>query len=197
MSYLNESAQKMYSSELSIEVAELTKAVKLPSITLEPLTIELFHKYHSNIYDEYGNIIQYATPYRMPYQVCTNVIGCFYVNMMFPLVENGEPTIVDKDAPNTSNVLNKSVTAEKYSEQNYIELVIPKYIAMNFYRFPDYTNFENDGMYLTGDYVQEIPKGTKFLCAFIGGSTNMNNISIIGILGDDLYIDDSVLPFRE
>jgi hypothetical protein len=44
--------------------------------------------------------------------------------------------------------------------------MIPKYIVMNF----------------TGT----IPKGTKFLVAFIGGSSSVDNMSIVGLYGHDL-----------
>lgn len=193
MAYIDKGTQNMYSNELSIEIAVLQEDVQLPSISLEPLTNELLKEHHSNITDEEGKIIKYADPYFMPYQVCTNVIGNFFIPMMFPLVENGKSEEKEVEPPKTGGVTGEGVNAEKYITRNFISLIIPKYIAMNFYKYPDYTNFPNTGDYYSGEYKQMIPKGTKFLCTFIGGSTNINNISIIGLVGDQINVTDTIL----
>lgn len=191
-SYLQSYTTDSYSTHLSLEVAVLQKDVSLPHICLDPLTYDFLKELHSNKYDENGRIIKYAHPYFMPYQVCTNVIGYFRVFMITPLVEDGEPTNLKCTTPKVKQI-NGGIKGKPYTEQNYIPLMIPKYIAMNFYKYPDYTNFENDGIYYTGNYKQIIPKGTKFLCSFVGGSIDMNNISIIGICGESLNVSDTVL----
>ena len=192
-SHLEISKSEVYSSELSIELAVLQEDVELPSITLEPLTSELLAKHHSNTYDSAGRVIKFADPYFMPYQVCTNVIGNFYITMMFPLVNNGDSTVIDYNAPNSSFVVNDSLKGDEYAEQNFVSLIIPKYLAMNFYRYPDYSNFTEDGLYYSGEYKQYIPKGTKFIAGFIGGSDTVSNVSIIGIYGESLNVDDTIL----
>lgn len=192
-SHLESSKSEVYSTNLNVELAILQEDVELPSITLEPLTSELLVKHHSNTYDEAGHVIKFADPYFMPYQVCTNVIGNFYITMLFPLVNNGDSTVIDYNAPNSNFVITDNLTGDQYYEQNFVSLIIPKYIAMNFYKYPDYTNFVNDGQYYSGEYKQYIPKGTKFIAGFIGGSNTVSNISIIGIYGDSLNVNDTIL----
>ena len=193
MAYIDKGTQNMYSNELSIEIAELQEDVPLPSISIEPLTYDILKEHHSNTEDEEGDIESYAKPYFTPEMVCTNVIGNFFIPMMFPLIENGDSEEKEVEAPSTTDVDGSGIVAEEYVTRNFISLVIPKYIAMNFYKYPDYTNFVNTGDYYSGEYKQYIPKGTKFLCAFIGGSTNTNNISIVGIVGDQINVNDTIL----
>ena len=95
-----------------------------------------------------------------------NMIGNFYIPILFPLVENGESTELEFEAPSTGNILNGSLASKPYVERNYISLAIPKYIVMNFEKL--------------------IPKGTKFLVAFIGGNKSIENISIVGLYGHEL-----------
>lgn len=191
-SYLQSYTTDSYSTHLSLEIAVLQKDVSLPSISLEPMTYDLLKEQHSNEYDEEGKVIKYARPYFMPYQVCTNVIGYFRIFMITPLVEDSEPTELECNKPKVKQI-NGGIEGESYIEKNYIPLLIPKHLAMNFYKFPDYTNFENDGLYYTGEYLQVIPKGTKFICSFLGGSIDMNNISIVGISGESLDVKDTIL----
>lgn len=194
-SYLQSYTTDSYSTHLSLEIAVLQQDVKLPSISLDPITYDILKQQHSNTYDDKGKIVKYATPYTMPYQVCTNVIGYFRIFMITPLVENGDPTKLKCNTPKVQQI-NRGINGKSYTEQNYIPLMIPKFLALNFYKYPDYTNFTNDGIYYTGEYQQVIPKGTKFLCSFVGGSIDMNNISIIGICGESLNVSDTVLEVK-
>jgi hypothetical protein len=149
-SYLENTTQK-YSTELSIEVAELQQAITLPTITTETI--------NKSFFDNGGVLKTPDTEY-------DDMIGNFYIPILFPLVENGESTELEYKAPSTKNVVNKSIASSGYVERNFISLMIPKYIVMNF----------------TGT----IPKGTKFLVAFIGGSSSVDNMSIVGLYGHDL-----------
>jgi hypothetical protein len=154
MSYYD-NASKQYGDEISIEVAILQADITLPELPKEKLTTAVLKEYSDA-----------GKTYDFPWQVYDDVIGNFYIPILFPLVENGDSTELEFKAPETKTVLNKSIKTVPYVERNYISLMIPKYIAM--------------------EYVGTIPAGTKFLVAFIGGSTSINNMSIIGIYGQDL-----------
>ena len=94
-----------------------------------------------------------------------NMIGYFYIPMLMPLIEEGEPTEVENEAPDTSNSLSDSGEPAGYITRNYVSLVIPKYICMNF--------------------VGKIPMGTKFIVGFINGETRISDIAILGVYALD------------
>lgn len=154
MSYLEENVDKQYSDELSIEVAELQSDIKLPELPKEKLSLKVLQEY-----DAMGKT------YDFPFDLYEDMIGNFYIPMLFPLVENGESTELEYDAPQ-GEVLNGTVQGSGYVERNFVSLMIPKYIVMQF--------------------KEKIPKGTKFLVGFVGGNTDINNISIIGLSGHEL-----------
>lgn len=93
-----------------------------------------------------------------PLATYQDMIGYFHIPMATPLTEGGEPTAVDHEAPKNKT---KGLKAHGYTEMNYIPLIIPRYICLQF--------------------LDIIPAGTKFIVAFIGGSTNISNIHIIGV----------------
>lgn len=153
-----------YSEISHIEIAELQQDVKLPKLPdkdKDPLTLETLERY-----------ARQGKKYKLAEQYYENMIGNFYIPILFPLVENGESTELEFDAPSTSNILNKSLKAKPYVERNFLALAIPKYLVMCF--------------------KDKIPKGTKFLAAFIGGNTSMENISIIGLYGHTLPLGGEV-----
>lgn len=154
MSYLEENTDKQYSDELAIEVAELQSDITLPELPSEKLSLKVLEAYAKS-----------GKTYDFPFDVYTDMIGNFYIPMLFPLVENGESTELEYDAP-SAQILNNTVQGSGYVERNFISLMIPKYIVMQF--------------------KDKIPKGTKFLVGFIGGNTDINNISIIGLYGHEL-----------
>ena len=82
----------------------------------------------------------------------------FYIKALVPLEkESGQTINIDK-----SNIYNKDLSwLSTYSmkSERTIDLYLPKYLMLD---FPN----------------KYIPKGTKFLVAFIGG--NINNCQIIG-----------------
>ena len=82
----------------------------------------------------------------------------FYIKALVPLEkESGQTINIDK-----SNINNKDLswlTTYTMTSEITIDLFLPKYLMM--------------------DYPEKyIPKGTKFLVAFVGG--NLNNCQIIG-----------------
>ena len=140
-----------YNSSLSIEMAVLQKDIKLPEITKEPLTLKTLEAF-----DLLGS------KYILPHEVYTDVIGNFYIPILFPLVENGESNEEKFKAPNTKNILNKDgFSTAPYVQRNYIKLLIPKYIVLGF--------------------TDVISAGTKFVVAFTGGATNLSAIKVIGL----------------
>lgn len=143
-----------YSDNLAIEIAELQEEIILPELPKEKLSLKVLKEY-----DKEGK------NYDMPFDTYEDMIGNFYIPILFPLVENGESTEIEYEAP-PIQVLNGTVQGSNYVERNFISLMIPKYIIMQF--------------------RDKIPKGTKFLVAFIGGSNSIDNISIIGLYGHEL-----------
>lgn len=147
-----------YGEILAIEVAELQQEIELPELPdkeFEPLTLETLERFAEE-----------GKEYKLMEREYENMIGNFYIPILFPLVENGESTELEFEAPSTGNILNGSLASKPYVERNYLSLAIPKYIVMNFEKV--------------------IPKGTKFLVAFIGGNKSIENISIIGLYGHEL-----------
>lgn len=142
---------KYYSNSLGIEVAELQRTIILPILPEIKISYNVL-----KAYDE----LQYQ--YDIKEQVYGDMVGNFYISMLFPMVENGKSTEMQFEAP-TSNTINPdaNLKAEAYNERNFTEIVIPKHIVCNFRK--------------------RILKGTKFLVGFVGGSTNMEQAYIIDV----------------
>ena len=158
MNSINGMGMEQYSDNLGIELAILQQDIELPELPdpeIDPLTLETLERYKEE-----------GKEYKLMENEYEDVIGLFYIPILFPLIENGESVELEFDAPSTSNILNESLSSSKYIERNHISLMIPKYIVMNFKKV--------------------IPKGTRFLIGFIGGSMSINNISIIGLYGHTL-----------
>lgn len=92
-----------------------------------------------------------------------DTLGKFSIPIINPLGDNtGAPTDSSGGSSNTRNIVNNSnLQVSTYKESNYITLNIPKYILLNF--------------------LNKVPKGTKFIVAFIGGSTSIGDIRVIGV----------------
>lgn len=144
-----------YSDDIILEIAILQHKIELPELPDEDLTLDVLMRYAEE-----------GKPYRLMQNCYEDMIGHFYIPVLFPLIQNGESTELVYDAPKENKILNKSLRGVKYVERNYVSLMIPKYIVMNF--------------------KKEIPAGTKFIVGFIGGSTSIDNINIIGLYGKDL-----------
>lgn len=154
MNYTN-SNHSGYYDDLQIEIAILQQTIKLPELPKEELSLEVLQKYTEE-----------GKTYNLMQNCYDDMIGNFYIPILFPLVENGESTELIHNPPKSNNILNKTIKNSKYVERNFISLIIPKYIVMNF--------------------KDEIPKGTKFLIGFIGGGNSISDINIIGLYGHEL-----------
>ena len=141
-----------YTDGISIELAILQQDIELPELPKDPLTLGTLEKYAKE-----------GKEYKLMENEYQNMIGNFYVPILFPLVEDGESTELVFDAPKTNNILNNSLASSTYVERNYISLLIPKYIVMQF--------------------KDIIPKGTKFIIGLIGNETDIEDINIIGLYG--------------
>ena len=142
-----------FSDSLSIEIAELQRRIILPVLPKEVICNKVL-----KAYEELGyNYITAPDVYK-------NMYGNFYIPMVNPLIENGKSVEKDHSAPEVSKMLtvgNVDLVTNEYKEYNYIELMIPKYIVLQFRK--------------------EIPAGTKFVVSFTGGSANQNNTKIIAL----------------
>jgi hypothetical protein len=145
-----------YSDSLSVEIAELQRTIFLPLLPMERLTYSVLAAYE----DE-------GLPYWFKDEVYTSVLGNFYVPMLFPMVENPEEsTDMVHPAPENGHVIQddperEPYTTEEYTTRTYVELIIPKYIVMNF--------------------TDTIPKGTKFIVGYVGGSNTIDSMKILSV----------------
>lgn len=134
-----------YYNDLIIEIAILQEDIILPEINDSSLNIMDF------INARYKN-----------------TIGKFYLPSIMPLID---PLDGAKDiqyaAPKTTKS-NGTIKPNKYTEKNYIELIIPKYIMMQ---------FDN-----------KIKKGTKFVVGYSGVYKKISNMNIIGLYGAELEV---------
>ena len=106
-----------YYKDLTIEIGFLQEAIKLPPLPEEPLTLAILER----------------GPYNLMQNCYKDEIGKFYIPSLFPLVDKGDgPEEFIYSAPriNQSNGTLKPI--KKYSEINYVELTIPKYIVYQF-----------------------------------------------------------------
>lgn len=91
-----------------------------------------------------------------------DMIGKFSVPILFPLGNNtGDPEEQDMFSEPRNIISDSNLMTNPYQKSNYIELTIPKYIIMNF--------------------IDIIPKNTKFIICFIGESLDIEDIKIIGV----------------
>ncbi len=147
-----------YYTELVIEIAHLMEAITLPELSEDELSLETLIKY-----DMAGKT------YKTMENSYTDVIGKFYVPVLFPLVDKGDgPVEYLYNKPKT-HLSNNTIIPTNYTATNYIELVIPKYIVMQF--------------------KKEIPKDTKFLIGFSGEHKKLSNLNIIGLYGADIEVN--------
>lgn len=131
----------------TIERVKLAQDVKLPKVTTEPLTLKF---------------LENGGKYVSPFNAYSDIKAKFFMPIMSPLM-SGENASNDKKAsPSVKNQKGSSkLQVNSYNSSNYIELVIPKYILMNF--------------------VDIVPKGTEFIVGSINGSLSIGKMKIIGI----------------
>lgn len=108
-----------------------------------------------------------------------SMMGKFDIPQLFPLVEkspDGKPYDIIHDPPSTKHIICKGFKSQKYYERNFIRLTIPSYL------------FSTIEKYDTERNVHYIPKGTRFIVAFVGGSSSVAYINIIGLEGKKLPV---------
>jgi hypothetical protein len=142
-----------FSDSLSIEVATLQKNVILPYINEEFTCYQIMHAYK-----------EAECEFRLADEWYHDVKANFYMPMISPMVVDGDSTLMEHTAPDVSNFIatgEGEFVVSEYKEQNFIELIIPTHIVLAFRK--------------------EIPKGTKFIVNFSGGTAAYAAMSIIGI----------------
>lgn len=131
----------------SIERVKLAEDVKLPALPKYTLT--------------HDNLEAYGSPYLLMYQEYVDTEAKFYIPIMTPLLDSAEvKENKSTKAPSTKGHKG-SLKTSNYGSANFINLVIPKYILLNF--------------------TDKVPKGTEFIAASVGGSIDMDDLRIIGI----------------
>lgn len=141
-----------YSDALSIELVELQRTIYLPLLPMERLTYSVLVAYEEE-----------GVPYWFKDEVYTSVMGNFYAPMMFPMVENPEESIdMIHSAPENAMLKTEGAyETVEYTTSTYVQLVIPKYIVMNF--------------------TDTIPKGTVFVVGAVGGSNTLDQLKILSV----------------
>ena len=137
-------------SIITIERAQLAEDIPLPTTTTEKINLEFFESGKTCI---------------LAQNVYIDTMGKFYLNVMTPLLDKQESKMETKSAPSTRGHKGSSLNTRSYTSTNYVNLVVPKYILLNF----------------TG----RVPKGTEFIVASIGGSLDVEDMRIIGIYSLD------------
>lgn len=151
MAYNNQNGNYYDKQEIiSIERAQLAEDIPLPAISTQKLTL---------------NFLENHDEYILAQNVYTDMIGRFYLNIMTPLLDKSESKTENKTAPSTRGHKGSKLNTTNYVSTNYVSLVVPKYILLNF----------------TG----KVPKGTEFIVASVGGSLDVEDMRIIGIYSLD------------
>ena len=178
MTGLSDYSRHVGSLNLNIEVAILLHDIDLNANNSSKGNKYMPEPEYNEDYVDMSKSLDELTPPFLspppPIQKCvvdsyTNMIGYFYIPILMPLIDQGEPTELEFAAPNSDNIVNGSLTTKTYKKLNYISLVIPKYILLNF--------------------TNKVPKGTKFLVAIVNGDVEVQNIHIIGIHSQELKLD--------
>lgn len=131
----------------SIEKVILAENITLPELPSEELTLEYF-KYHS--------------VYKLAMNEYNDIKAKFFMPVMTPMKDQEKVVEEDNTSPSSKGQLGESsLQTDGYSTSNCIELVIPKYILLEF--------------------VGTIPQGTEFLMASVGGNLNVSDMRIVGL----------------
>jgi hypothetical protein len=93
-----------------------------------------------------------------------NITTKFYINIFTPLLNKSKIQNESKSAPSVKKYNNNNLTPSDYSQSNYIELTIPRYILFQF--------------------KKKIPKNTEFIITCIG-EFKIEHFRIIGIYSLD------------
>lgn len=148
-----------YYEELVIELGWLQEEIKLPELPKEPLTLETLQQYALE-----------GKPYNLIQDCYTDMVGKFYIPVLFPLVDKADGVVEYEYNHPRYDKSNNTIKPVRYISTNYVELIIPKYIVMQF--------------------RDVIPKDTIFLIGFSGEHKKISNLNIIGIYGSGISIED-------
>ena len=158
MNITNNNDQDYYES-LVLELGFLQVDIILPELPKEELTLETLLRY-----DQEGKT------YNLMQNCYTDMVGKFYIPVLFPLVDKSDgPEEYEYNTPRTQ-LSNNTIRPVRYTSVNYIELVIPKYIVMQF--------------------RDKIPKDTIFLIGFSGEHKKISNLNVIGLYGADITVEE-------
>lgn len=131
----------------NIERATLIEDIILPEITTKSVNLSFF--------EGGGTLI-------LPHNVYTDMIGKFSINILTPTIDDYNQAKDDmKVRPSNLGNRGQLMNMNNYTSSNYISLVIPKYILLQF--------------------TERVPKGTIFIAASINESMDIEDYQIIGL----------------
>ena len=147
-----------YYEKLVLEIGFLQEAIKLPPLPSEELSLSVLEQYARS-----------GKTYNLMQNCYKDMIGKFYIPSLFPLIDksSGPEEFLHK-APSLPKS-NDTLKTDKYTELNYVELIIPKYIVMQF--------------------RDVIPKDTMFLIGFNGEHKKLSNLNVVGIYGPNITVE--------
>ena len=178
MTGLSDYSRSVGSLNLNIEIAILLHDIDLTSNSSSKNKENMPEpEYNEDYVDMNKSLDELTPPFLSPppplnesaIDTYKNMVGYFYIPILMPLIDKGEPTELEFSAPTSDNIVNGSLHGKGYKSLNYISLVIPKYILLNF--------------------KDKVPKDTKFLVAIVNGDVEVQNIHIIGIHSQELKLD--------
>ena len=93
MNYTNKNYDS-YLENLSIELAILQNSIKLPELPDQELSLEVLQRYAEE-----------GKTYNLMQNCYDDMIGNFYIPILFPLIENGESTELVYNSPKENKIL--------------------------------------------------------------------------------------------
>lgn len=157
MNIMNNDSEE-YFNKLVLEIGILQEEIILPELPEEELSLEVLMRY-----DEEGKT------YNLMQNCYKDMVGKFYIPVLFPLVDKSDGIEeYEYNYPRTQKS-NGTIKPVRYSMVNYVELVIPKFIVMQF--------------------RNKIPKDTMFLIGFSGEHKKISNLNVVGIYGANIPLE--------
>lgn len=130
----------------------IEKAILVEEIKLPEVTTD---KSIDLSFFESGKILKLAS------NIYTDMKGKFSVKMLTPTMDNSSAKDNLSIAPSNLGNRGQSMSTNNYTTSNYVTLTIPKHILLGF--------------------TEKVPKGTEFIVASIGGSTDIEKFQVIGL----------------
>ena len=127
--------------------------------------------YTSNYIDLYSPSEE-DNEYVLAYNEIKNVTGKFYIPVLMASMTNkGQEVNTANRAPKTTG-FKGNINSLPYNSSNCTQLIIPKYIVLQFVDLKNETPGSKDNF---------IPKGTEFLVTCVGGTMDLEQMRIIGL----------------